>query len=425
MAGEIRAHSFSSLDLEGLNFLPWRTYKGSSLLLPQYRYLPGGAHIRLNEPNLQLQNARRVIACLGMSIRSYADLLEQQDKLAARLQSLHELNADVVAKHAAEAVGRQRASVLVALFEGRDGDIWVWLTERSAALRSHAGSPPDFIRWNVCPWSPSLNDWCPFRAAGEVALPGGKHEQDDPDTVATGLRYECLQSEHWAACSRLSLFGGSAPCAYREAHEEIGLDPATVRVLGTLPPSLSKAGIIVTAVLALVPSTFCPVVNADEVSEAFATPLSVYLSSECHQARKMEWLGLRSLLHYFEYRTSNGSAPRPLAAWTSTDVVESTERNLPQRPPVSTQNDTGASRGALPDASRTEANPAGGEAVRFSNQTCDRTYLIWGLTAQVLIVAAQVVYERVPPFPVDSYPRMLLGSAQPSASASVGIRGKL
>ncbi|SRR6266511_90018 len=43
--------------------------------------------------------------------------------------------------------------------------------------------------------------------AGQVGLPGGAVEPDDPDEVAAALR---------------------------EAHEEVGLDPVSVRVLGTL-----------------------------------------------------------------------------------------------------------------------------------------------------------------------------------------------
>src|SRR4051795_659978 len=47
------------------------------------------------------------------------------------------------------------------------------------------------------------------RHAGEVSFPGGRHDDADPDLVATALR---------------------------EAEEEIGLDPAAVEVRGALPP---------------------------------------------------------------------------------------------------------------------------------------------------------------------------------------------
>jgi 8-oxo-dGTP pyrophosphatase MutT (NUDIX family) len=60
--------------------------------------------------------------------------------------------------------------------------------------------------------------------AGQPAFPGGAAEPGDADPVATALR---------------------------EANEEVGLDPATVRVLATLPPLwIPVSGFVVTPVLA-------------------------------------------------------------------------------------------------------------------------------------------------------------------------------
>ncbi|XP_065877699.1 nudix hydrolase 15, mitochondrial-like isoform X2 [Euphorbia lathyris] len=75
-----------------------------------------------------------------------------------------------------------RAAVLICIFQGNDGDLRVILTQRSSTMSSHSG---------------------------EVALPGGKREEDDADDVQTALR---------------------------EAKEEIGLDPSHVHVVTVLEP---------------------------------------------------------------------------------------------------------------------------------------------------------------------------------------------
>jgi 8-oxo-dGTP pyrophosphatase MutT (NUDIX family) len=80
----------------------------------------------------------------------------------------------------------RRASVLVCLFEGAAGELRVILTRRAGRLSSHSG---------------------------EVALPGGKRDEEDEDDIATALR---------------------------EAKEEIGLEPSQVRVVAIFEPFLSK-----------------------------------------------------------------------------------------------------------------------------------------------------------------------------------------
>ena len=72
------------------------------------------------------------------------------------------------------------SSTLLLLYPGADGELQIPLTVRNATLRSHAG---------------------------EVSLPGGAAEEADASRQATALR---------------------------ETHEEIGVDPATVEVLGAL-----------------------------------------------------------------------------------------------------------------------------------------------------------------------------------------------
>ena len=89
---------------------------------------------------------------------------------------------DPVEAQGIEVAGSQDAAVLAALFE-RDGELHAVFTRRRGDLRIHAG---------------------------QVSFPGGRREPGDADLVATALR---------------------------EAHEEIGLDPAAVTVLGALHPT--------------------------------------------------------------------------------------------------------------------------------------------------------------------------------------------
>jgi len=90
----------------------------------------------------------------------------------------------------------RRSAVLILLADSGDGPD-VLLMERAASLRTHAGQP---------------------------AFPGGAVDPEDADEVATALR---------------------------EAHEEVALDPASVRVVASLPQLwIPVTGFLVTPVLA-------------------------------------------------------------------------------------------------------------------------------------------------------------------------------
>ncbi len=78
--------------------------------------------------------------------------------------------------------GRTQSAVLVPLFETEDG-LHAVFTKRRDDLKRHAG---------------------------EISFPGGRRDDDDEDLLATALR---------------------------EAHEEIGLEPSAVEILGALPPT--------------------------------------------------------------------------------------------------------------------------------------------------------------------------------------------
>lgn len=100
--------------------------------------------------------------------------------------------------------------------------------------------------------------------AGQISFPGGRAESYDRDAVATALR---------------------------EAHEEIGMLPQEVDVLGSLPTFTTGTGFIVTPVVGLVKPGFTLVIDPCEVAEAFEVPLSYLMSPENHRAHLVNWDG--------------------------------------------------------------------------------------------------------------------------------------
>jgi 8-oxo-dGTP pyrophosphatase MutT (NUDIX family) len=122
------------------------------------------------------------------------------------------------------------AAVLVALVDRPEG-LSVLLTQRASHLAKHAA---------------------------QISFPGGRLEPTDADVASAALR---------------------------EAQEEIGLDPAHVRVFGYLPDHLVISGFRVTPVLSLVTPPFSLALNAAEVDEVFEVPMSHVFDPANHKAR--------------------------------------------------------------------------------------------------------------------------------------------
>lgn len=115
------------------------------------------------------------------------------------------------------------SAVLAALFD-RDGEPHVWVLRKAAHLRRHAG---------------------------QIALPGGKHEPGDATLVDTALR---------------------------EAHEEIGLPPSLVETVGSLEAFSTRTGFVVTPVVGVLMGPFEPVADPAEVARVFSAPLRLFAS---------------------------------------------------------------------------------------------------------------------------------------------------
>ena len=83
-------------------------------------------------------------------------------------------------------------------------------------------------------------------APGQICFPGGTRDFEDEDSLATALR---------------------------ETHEELGVDPARIEVLGTLGRYYSHSGHVITPVVALLRAPLTVRPNPAEVQEVLYLPL--------------------------------------------------------------------------------------------------------------------------------------------------------
>ncbi|KAJ3069537.1 hypothetical protein HDU98_007391 [Podochytrium sp. JEL0797] len=239
-----------------------------------------------------------------------------------------------LARHSAPAVDeyadverRNRAAVLMALvLDTATDSVHVLLSRRALTLRTHAG---------------------------EVAFPGGKMDATDTDAAST---------------------------ATREAHEEIGLPPSSVRIISIHTPAISLHGLVVTPVAGIIAAEELvhhlspPSENASlparviaaltispaEVESVFSVPLDTFLKADGHEEQ--------------HFNATDGSG----AVWKlhKFDVVDELGRN----------------------------------------------YMVWGLTAQILVEFARVAFGREPEFPVIKYtnrPRTIGDGAKTRAGHEV------
>jgi len=144
----------------------------------------------------------------------------------AQAERLRAVLLDPIEAQGIGVAGSVAAAVLVPLFE-RDGELHAVFTKRRSDLRLHAG---------------------------QISFPGGRREAGDADLVATALR---------------------------ETHEEIGLDPASVEVLGALSPTPTVVtDIAIYPIVGLIAQRTDPwTLAAGEVESVTETPLAALAST--------------------------------------------------------------------------------------------------------------------------------------------------
>ena len=138
------------------------------------------------------------------------------------------------------------ASVLIPLVV-RASEISVLLTRRTSHLHDHAG---------------------------QISFPGGRMDEADVDAVATALR---------------------------ESHEEIGLAPEVIDVIGMLPLYVTITGYRVTPVVALIEREFSLTLDDFEVEEAFEVPLRFLMDPANHERRRVDLGGSSRAFYAMPY----------------------------------------------------------------------------------------------------------------------------
>ncbi len=89
--------------------------------------------------------------------------------------------------------------------------------------------------------------------------------------------------------------------ALRETHEEVGIPPQSVAVVGFLPPMPTVTGYAVTPVVGLVAEEVPLQLDPTEVEEAFEVPLEFLLDSRNERALERKYLGRRIPTVEFHY----------------------------------------------------------------------------------------------------------------------------
>lgn len=166
---------------------------------------------------------------------------------AKSTQSPHQGGASVGQSHRPELKSLTPAAVLIGLVDREDG-FTVLLTQRSAALRTHAG---------------------------QISFPGGKIEDEDASPVEAALR---------------------------ETSEEIGLGEEVIDVVGALDPYVTRTGFRINPVVAFVTPPFDIKPDPSEVAAVFEAPLSHLMTPGIRQRHHRKHEGITRYFYAMPYK---------------------------------------------------------------------------------------------------------------------------
>lgn len=140
----------------------------------------------------------------------------------------------------------------------------------------------------------------PFTEAAPAAVLAAITDQADPGLILTVRRDDMRTHAGQVAFpgGRIDPGESAIEAALREAHEELLLDPASVRVIGTLDPYRTVTGFSVTAVIGLVPPEPPLIPHEHEVADWFEMPLGFALDPANRASRSTLFAGRER--HYYE-----------------------------------------------------------------------------------------------------------------------------
>lgn len=150
-----------------------------------------------------------------------------------------------------------------------DAAVLIAVTDRPPGLKQRSGRPRFDGPGVILTQRPTTMRDHP----GQVAFPGGKIDPGE-DAIAAALR---------------------------EGHEELGMDPAAVRVIGTTDRYQTGTGFDITPVLAVIPPDLPLEPHQREVESWFEAPLALLMDERNWRSNSVFWKGAERQFYEMDY----------------------------------------------------------------------------------------------------------------------------